>query len=260
MKFPMLINSALQPASRRRPILSRLVPGSFVSGLVFCSLLLALPAVAPLRLHAQQTAPEATTSAAASEQSNAAAPKSQEEQNNVFRLEGPIVKWTAKTFNLEAETAARIFEFFNFAIIVLLVGVPILRIMPKIFHKRTQTLGASLKTAREATADANARLRAVEAKLAGLDDEIKKFRAEVERESLDDEARIKAAIADESARIVQAAEQELSVAAAHAQRSLRNVAADLAIEQAARQLDLTPEADKALIAEFISSAGKGGQN
>ena len=100
MKFPMLINSALQPASRRRPILSRLVPGSFVSGLVFCSLLLALPAVAPLRLHAQQTAPEATTSAAASEQSNAAAPKSQEEQNNVFRLEGPIVKWTAKTFNL----------------------------------------------------------------------------------------------------------------------------------------------------------------
>ncbi len=132
--------------------------------------------------------------------------------------------------------------------------------MPKIFHKRTQTLGVSLKTAREATADANARLSAVEAKLAGLDDEIKKFRAQVEQESKEDEARIKASIADESARIVQAAEQELSVAAAHAQRTLRNFAADLAIEQAARQLVLTPEADKALIAEFISSAGKGGQN
>jgi len=255
MKFPMSIKSALQPASSRRPILSRLV-----SGLAFCALLLALSAVAPLRLHAQQSAPEATTSAPAPEQSNAAAPKSQEEQNNVFRLEGPMVKWTARKLNISAETAARIFEFFNFGIIVLLVGVPILRIMPKIFHKRTETLGVSLKTAREATADANARLSAVEAKLAGLDDDIKKFRAEVERESLEDEARIKAAIADESARIVQAAEQELSVAAAHAQRSLRNFAADLAIEQAARQLDLTPEADKALIAEFISSAGKGGQN
>jgi F-type H+-transporting ATPase subunit b len=224
-----------------------------------CSLFVAAPGLAPLRMHAQ-SAPEATTAAAAPAQSAAPEPKSQEEQNNAFRLEGPIVKWTAKTFNLQAETAARIFEFLNFGIIVLLVGVPIIRIMPKIFHKRTQTLGASLKTAREATTDANARLSAVEARLAGLDDEIKKFRAEVERESKEDEARIKAAIVDESARIVQSAEQELSVAAAHAQRSLRNFAADLAIEQAARQLVLTPEADKALIAEFISGAGKGGQN
>ncbi len=252
MKFPMFVTRSLHIATLRRPILSRL---AFIA--ICCSL--AAPSIAPLRLHAQ-SAPEATATAAAPEQSTAAAPKSQEEQNNAFRLEGPIVKWTAKTFNLEAETAARIFEFLNFGIIVLLVGVPILRIMPKIFHKRTQTLGASLKTAREATADANARLSAVEAKLAGLDDEIKKFRAQVEQESKEDEARIKASIADESARIVQSAEQELSVAAAHAQRSLRNFAADLAIEQAARQLVLTPEADKALIAEFISGAGKGGQN
>jgi len=148
---------------------------------------------------------------------------------------------------------------------VLLVGIPVVRVLPKIFHKRSQTLGSSLKTAREATADANARLSAVEAKLAGLDDEIKKFRAEVEQESLGDEARIKASLADESARIVQAAEQELSVAAAQARRGLRNFAADLAIEQAAKQMVLTPETDKALIAEFIGqvsgdAAGKGGQN
>ena len=227
--------------------------------------------VVPLRLAAQSPAP-ATTTAAAAPASAAApdaakpetakpdAPKTQEEQNNVFRLEGPIVKWTAKTFNLEAETAARIFEFLNFGIIVLLVGIPIARILPKIFHKRTTALGANLKTAREATTDANARLSAVEAKLAGLDDEIKKFRAEVERESLEDEARIKAAIKEESARIVQSAEQELSVAAAQARRGLRHFAADLAVEQAAKQINLTPETDRALIAEFVSGAAKGGQN
>ena len=123
----------------------------------------------------------------------------------------------------------------------------------------------SLQTAREATADANARLSAVEAKLAGLDDEIKNFRAEVERESLEDEARIKAALQEESARIVQAAEQELSVAAAQARRGLRHFAADLAIEQAAKQMTLAPETDKALISEFIgqvagNGSGKGGQN
>ena len=62
-----------------------------------------------------------------------------------------------------------------------------------------------------------------------------------------------------------AAEQEIGVAAAQAQRGLRNFAADLAIEQAAKQLVLTPETDRALIAEFVrettaNGAGKGGQN
>ena len=244
--------------------ISHLRSSRSVFGLLSLVALAAIVLVAPLRLAAQNPAPIATqataSTTAAPDAAKPDAPKTQEEQNNVFRLEGPMVKWTAKTFNLEAETTARIFEFLNFAIIVLLVGIPIARILPKIFRKRTTTLGANLKTAREATADANARLSAVEAKLAGLDDEIKKFRAEVERESLEDEARIKAAIKEESARIVQAAEQELSVAAAQARRGLRHFAADLAVEQAAKQINLTPETDRALIAEFVSGAAKGGQN
>jgi len=218
-------------------------------------------AVAPHRLAAQETAPAASTQAAEPGAAAAEAPKSQEEQNKAFLNDGPIVKWTARTLNVPAETASKIFQFFNFLIIALLVGVPLVRVMPKLFHKRSETLGHSLKTAREATADANSRLSAVEAKLAGLDEEIKKFKAEVEQESAGDEARIKASLGEESARIVQAAEQELIVAAAQAQRSLRHFAADLAIEQAARQLALSPETDKALIAEFVGQVtGKGGQN
>jgi F-type H+-transporting ATPase subunit b len=230
------------------------------------TVLIAGLAVTPDRLGAQEATPAATSQTAATpaETAKPEAPKTQEEQNNVFRLEGPMVKWAARTFGISAESAATLFEFINFGVIVLLVGIPVVRVLPKIFYKRSQTLGASLKTAREATADANARLSAVEAKLAGLDDEIKKFRSEVERESLEDEARIKASLTEESARIVQAAEQELTQAAAHAQRTLRNFAANLAIEQAAKQLVLTPENDRALIAEFVgqvsSDAKKGAQN
>ena len=110
------------------------------------------------------------------------------------------------------------------------------------------------------TEDANLRLNAVEAKLASLDEEIAKFRSEVEQEIGQDEVRIKATLVEESARIVSAAEQEIVQAAAHAQRGLRHFAADLAIEQAAKQLVLTPETDRALIAEFIAGAHKGGQN
>jgi F-type H+-transporting ATPase subunit b len=221
-------------------------------------------AIAPHRLTAQQPAPAVGQAAAAPAAAASDAPKTQEEQNKAFLLDGQVVRWTARTFGITVETASGIFQLVNFLIIALLVGVPIARILPKIFHKRSQTLGHSLKTAREATADANARLSAVEAKLAGLDEEIKKFRAEVEAESLEDEARIKASLGEESARIVQAAEQELSVAATQARRGLRHYAAGLAIEQAARQLVLTPETDKALIDEFISGVaagnGKGGQN
>ena len=87
----------------------------------------------------------------------------------------------------------------------------------------------------------------------------------MEQESLEDEKRIKASIGEESARIVAAAEQEIGVAAAQAKRGLRNFAADLAIEQAAKQIVLTPETDRALIAEFVAGvagdgAGKGGKN
>ena len=238
-----------------------------LSGFLFMTVLAGLlaAAVAPLRLTAQQAAPAVAPGPSIPMTAAPETPKTQEEQNNVFRLEGPIVKWTAKTFNLEAETTARIFEFFNFAIIVLLVGIPIAKVLPKTFHKRSETLVVSLKTAREATADANARLSAVEAKLAGLDGEIKQFRAQVEQESLEDEARVKANLAEESARIVQAAEQELSVAAAQARRGLRHYAADLAIDQAAKQLVLTPETDRALIAEFVGQvssdmAGNGSSN
>jgi hypothetical protein len=53
-------------------------------------------------------------------------------------------------------------------------------------------------------------------------------------------------------------------AAAMARRSLRHFAADLAIEQAVQQLAITPETDRALIAEFlgdaaVSAPNKGGQ-
>jgi F-type H+-transporting ATPase subunit b len=100
----------------------------------------------------------------------------------------------------------------------------------------------------------------VEAKLASIGEEIGKFRAEVERESTQDEARIKATLEEESTRIVASAEQEIGVAAAQARRTLRHFAADLAIDQAAKQLVLTPETDRALIAEFVGDVAKGGMN
>ena len=185
--------------------------------------------------------------------------KTEQEELNKFR-HTPMVISAAKALHLSVETTARSFEFINFGIIFLAIVVPLVRFMPKFLKNRAAKVREDIDSAKKVTDDANARLSAVEAKLASIGEDIAKFRAEVERESSQDEARIKATIEEESTRIVAAAEQEIGVAAAQAKRALRHFAADLAIEQAAKQLVLTPETDRALIAEFVGDVAKGGLN
>jgi F-type H+-transporting ATPase subunit b len=221
-------------------------------------------AAIPSRAVAQQPAPAATSSSANTSSADKTIDKSggkesTAEDENVYR-HTPMVRSLSRLLHLDVETTARLFEFFNFAIIALAIVIPLVRIMPKVIRKRSETLRHDLDAARKLTQDANARLAAVEAKLAKLDEEIAGIRTQVEEESKNDEARIKATIEEESGRIVAAAEQEISVAAAQAKRGLRHFAADLAIEQAAKQLVLTAESDRALITEFVGEATKGGQN
>ena len=129
--------------------------------------------------------------------------------------------------------------------------MPLARFLPKYLRRRREKLSIDLEEARKASEDAKARLSAVESKLARIDDEIQKFRSEVEAESKQDEARIKASLTEESKRVVEAAELEIQQAAAQARRELRTFAADLAVDRAAKELVLTPENDRALIAEFV---------
>jgi F-type H+-transporting ATPase subunit b len=160
--------------------------------------------------------------------------------------------------NRHIEKTARTFEWINSSILILCIVIPLAKIVPRIIRQRTQSLKQNLEDARKTTADANTRLSAVEAQLSRLDEEIAQIRANVEQESKQDETRIKATIEEESVRIVAAAEQEIASAAAQAQRGLRHFAAELAIEGAARQLTLTPEADRALISEFVHDAASNG--
>ena len=247
---------------------------------ICCSglILLAGLAIAPFRSIAQEpAAPRPEVNAAPGDTSGLAAQpgqvkKEEAEEDNVYRHTALVQSISDAIFHDDKnatdpervelrdkhiETTARTFEWINAAIVLLCIIIPLAKFLPKVIRKRQNTLSHSLENARKTTADANARLSAVEAQLSRLDEEIAKIRVQVEEESKQDEARIKASIDEERARIVASAEQEIGAAAAHARRSLRNFAADLAIEQAARQLVLTPETDRALIAEFISEAATG---
>jgi F-type H+-transporting ATPase subunit b len=182
-----------------------------------------------------------------------------------------MVQTVARILHLKLDTAVALLLGINFAIIFFAIAIPLGRTMPKLLRSRSQTLSRDLTDARQATADAQSRLSAVEAKLAGFGEEIKKLSAQVEQEIAEDEKRIKASLGEESVRVVAAAEQEIEAAVAQAKRGLRSFAADLAIGQAEKQISLTPETDRALIAEFVagvagdaagkpSTAGRGGRN
>ena len=222
---------------------------------------LAVGVAAPVRAFAQEaaTAPAATQSTETAKPAEGEKPKSEGVNEEAF-THTKLVTSIGKALDLDTDTTATLFLWINFAIIFLAIVLPIIKFLPKALKKRRETLNTDLAEARKTTADANSRLSAVEAQLSKLDEEIAKIRAQVEDEIKQDEARIKASIGEESARIVAAAEQEISVAAAQAQRGLKAFAANLAIDQAVKNLTLTAEHDKALIEEFVAEAGKGGTN
>ena len=237
---------------------------SFVFGIPVIGIVAApFPAVAQATSPAEQPAIESPSEEAAHPPKTEAA-EAEEHENDQYR-HAPVVVSVSNMLHMSVESTARMFEIINILVLALAILIPLGRFLPKFLRKRSENLRNDIENARKVSEDANSRLGAIEAKLSSIDQEIAKFRSEVEQEMLHDEARIKAALEEESARIVTSAEQEIGVAAAQAKRSLRHFAADLAIEQAAKQLVLTPETDRALIAEFVrdttsNGAGKGGQN
>jgi F-type H+-transporting ATPase subunit b len=232
-------------------------------------LAVAAPMFAPSRAAAQQSASGAPAASApasgADNGSGSAQPASSDADEDAQFLHSPVVQSVARMLHLKLDTTVALLLGINFAIIFFAVAIPLKRTMPNILRKRSQTLSQDLSNARQATAEAQARLSAVEAQLAGLGEEIKKLSAQVEQESVEDEKRIKASLGEESARIVAAAEQEINTAVTQAKRGLRSFAADLAIGQAEKQIALSVETDRALIAEFVAGVagdarGKGGKN
>jgi F-type H+-transporting ATPase subunit b len=167
-----------------------------------------------------------------------------------------VVQAIAHATGLKTETAAQIFEDFNSGVLLVAIAWGLWKFLPGIFRKRSQDLQKDLAAARLATEDANRRLAEVEARLLRLDSEIENFRRQVEREGVEDEKRIHASMENERERIVASAEQEIAAAQSTAQRELKKFAADLAIDNAMRRIQLSSDTDRALIREFGKSLNK----
>jgi len=202
-----------------------------------------------------------TTPARALQASGAEAQKQANQQDseqdsgdNVYR-HSPSVRWLAGVLHVDKETAAEVFEYLNFAILAGAVLYGLLKILPKSFRANRENIQRQLVDARTATEEAHERLAAIEQQLSRLDEEIAAISKQAEKDSVEDEARIKASIEVERKRIVEAVNKDIAAAGSAAQRDLKRFAAGLAVDRAAQRITLTEEDDRALMQEFAQSLG-----
>ena len=218
-----------------------------------------------------KAAPAQNAQGYASQPVHASTPESQspeknkqvEDENDAYR-HSAAVKTLGGMMGMNVEQSATAFEVGNFVILAVLIGWFLTKTLPRTFRGRNTVIQKHLVDARTATEEASARLSGVEQRLSMLDEQIAGMRTQAEKDSALDEQRIKASLAEEKSKLLSAAEQEIAAATAHAQRQIRQYAAELAIEQAARKLVVTAETDRLLVQGFArrlsGEESKGGQN
>jgi len=201
----------------------------------------------------------ATTPEAQSPEKN----KQEADENDAY-LHSPMVQRLGKMVGMTTDQAATAFTVTNFLILAVLVAWFLMKTLPKTFRDRNTVIQKHLVDARTATEEATARLNSVEARLGKLDEQIATMRTQAEQDSAKDELRIKASVEEEKKKILAAAEQEIAAATTLAQSQLRQYAAELAIEQAARKLVVSAETDRLLVQGFAERLtgddSKKGQN
>jgi F-type H+-transporting ATPase subunit b len=212
--------------------------------------LFALSFGAPVRsIHAQtDSSKPAAQTAAVSEEDKEAAKDAEQERS--YR-ESPMVTKLGSFLGMkDPGQASTAFTITNLVILLAGVGFMLFKNLPKAFKSRSAGIQKQIVDARVATEEARTRLSSVEDRLSKLDGQIAAMLTQAEADAVKEEQKIRAAIEDEKARILQSAQTEIQSATLNARRELQKYAAELAVDQAAHKLVVTPEADRFLIEGF----------
>ena len=132
-----------------------------------------------------------------------------------------LAKWTG----LSNDQAYWLSIFLNFAILAVLLGLLLKKVLPVTFKNRNQSIQKRIEEARKTSDEARERLKQVESRLSRLDVEITEMRREAEENARTEEKRLAEGEA-ERRRIVTSAEQEIASVAGNARRELKAYAAE----------------------------------
>jgi F-type H+-transporting ATPase subunit b len=171
----------------------------------------------------------------------------------LFAFVGVVSVHAAEGGNDPTAHMNEIFKWINFAVVA--VGLIWLfgKVLPPLFRKRSDEIGAAIKKATEVRIEADRQLKEAEQKLAKLEQEIAQLRAVAQREAGAEAERIRNSTLSDAEKIEAAAEAEIEAAERAARLELKALAANLAVDGAESQLarQLTPQAQEALVSAFV---------
>jgi F-type H+-transporting ATPase subunit b len=209
-------------------------------------------------------AADRTTADRTTPESQVPAKQEQEHDESYEYTHSPTVASFGKKVGLNPDQAATAFTLLNFALLAAAVLYGLGKGLPKTFRKRNTDIQKNLVDARTATEEARARLTAVESRLSKLDEQIAGMRQQAEADAAREEQRLKAGVEDQKNKIIAEAEMEIQAVSSAARRELQKYAAELAITQAVRKLEVTAATDKLLVESFAGKLGatgsQGGKN
>lgn len=186
--------------------------------------------------------------------------KEEADEEKQFK-ESASVKWIGSKLGLSATNAYWISTLLNFAVIAFLAFMLLKSNLPKAFRDRTDAIRKGMEEASKASAEAKQRLGSIEERLSKLDAEIAEMQASTERDIRTEEDRLKLAAAEEARKIEESVKSEIETVSTLARRELKQFAAELAVGLAEKKIQVSENADRALVAEFASrlDGGKGGK-
>ena len=102
----------------------------------------------------------------------------------------PSVRKLAKWTGLSNDQAYWLSIFLNFAILAVLLGLLLKKVLPVTFKNRNQSIQKRIEEARKTSDEARERLKQVESRLSRLDVEITEMRREAEENARTEEKRV----------------------------------------------------------------------
>jgi F-type H+-transporting ATPase subunit b len=164
--------------------------------------------------------------------------------------EGKAHHVSVKLFGIELNRLAQFgIQVFNFSIFAGVIIFLLKGALASAFKARTQELTEQLNQAERDKAEGEAQLKELEAKMAGLQAELESILAKAEADAEAERARILEAAREESAAILTQAQAEIESQKRLAEKALRNLVAELALEGATARLKAQlqgPVAEQAL--------------
>jgi F-type H+-transporting ATPase subunit b len=147
-----------------------------------------------------------------------------------------------------------IFRWLNFAIVLGVIAFVAVKWGGPYFRAQAEETARKIAEGARAREAAERQREEIQKKLAGLEDEVKRLRAEAKRDAEAEAKRVRELARAEADRIEHAAQMEIEAARRAARVELKAVAARLAVERAEALLlkEMTPQAETALFRTFVA--------